>query len=243
MQRGRSREDARRGSGIGPSPRSVAAIVPAAGSGERARRSASEPPKQFLTLQRRPLLTWAVDAVIEAGCSPVILVVPDGHEDMARAIVRDLDVVVVRGGATRQVSVGNGLQEVDTEAVVVHDAARPFASSDLVRCVIDALDDAEAVLAAVPVDETLKRLDDDERVVETIDRSVLWRAQTPAAFRTSALRDAHRKAAAEGFTGTDESQLVERYGGTVRIVPGRRDNLKVTFPEDLRLAEAMVSLR
>ena len=112
-------------------------------------------------------------------------------------------------------------------------------TSDLIRSVLAAFDDTtDAVVAAVPVDETLKRVRE-TTVVETIDRSALWRAQTPAAFRTKSLVSAHERAVSDAFVGTDESQLIERYGGAVKVVPGTRDNLKVTFPEDFAVAEAM----
>ena len=153
------------------------------------------------------------------------------------------DLHIVAGGPARQDSVGNGLALVTTESVVVHDAARPFATADLVRKVISGLGEADAVVAAMPVDETIKRVDDNGGVVETVDRSSLWRAQTPAAFHTNLLKAAHERARSEGFTGTDESQLIERYGGSVSIVRGQRDNMKVTFPEDIALAQSMMDAR
>jgi 2-C-methyl-D-erythritol 4-phosphate cytidylyltransferase len=215
--------------------------VAAGGIGERARRVPSDAPKQFVTLAGRPLFHFALHAVRDAGCDPLVLVVPPGWEERASAALPEgVQAVVVAGGETRQHSVGNGLERVDTERVVVHDAARPLATAELVRSLIEELDDAEAVLAAVPVDETLKQVDDGN-VVQTVDRTTMWRSQTPAAFRTEALKDAHRRAAEEGFVGTDESQLVERYGGRVRVVRGSRANLKVTFPEDFALAEAMLT--
>ena len=151
------------------------------------------------------------------------------------------DVVLTVGGPTRQDSVWNGLQHVSTDVVVVHDAARPMVTGRLVGDVLAALDGTtDAVVAAVPVDETLKLVLDGATVAETIDRSKLWRAQTPAAFKTQALRAAHEKALADGFVGTDESQLIERNGGSIKVVPGTRDNLKVTFAEDFSVAEAMI---
>jgi 2-C-methyl-D-erythritol 4-phosphate cytidylyltransferase len=183
---------------------------------------------------------WAVDALRAAGCSPIVLVVPEPLIDLAR-LDAPSDLVLTPGGATRQDSVWNGLQHVSTEAVVVHDAARPMVTSRLVKDVLDALDDAtDAVVAAMPVDETLKLVLDGTTVTETIDRSKLWRAQTPAAFKTRSLRAAHEKAHADGFVGTDESQLIERAGGSIKVVPGTRDNLKVTFAEDFAVAEAML---
>lgn len=168
-----------------------------------------------------------------------MLVVPESLFELARAEAPD-DVILTPGGPTRQESVWNGLQHVTTETVVVHDAARPMVTRRLIIDVIGALDAGiDAVVAAVPVDETLKLVLDGSTVAETIDRSKLWRAQTPAAFKTAALRAAHEKANAEAFTGTDESQLVERNGGSIRVIPGTRDNMKVTFAEDFSIAEAM----
>jgi 2-C-methyl-D-erythritol 4-phosphate cytidylyltransferase len=167
--------------------------------------------------------------------------------DTARALTEIPEAVVFTpGGQTRQESVSRGLELVRAEGVVVHDAARPFVEAALVRDVIAALQDADAVVAAVPMDETLKRATVDEAPVtvrETVDRSDLWRAQTPAAFKTDVLRAAHERAHDEGFIGTDESSLVERYGGVVRVVLGTRSNLKVTFPEDFAVAEAMMKAR
>lgn len=171
----------------------------------------------------------------------MILVVPSGWEERtASSLPTGIDAEIVAGGEARQDSVGNGLERVVTERVVVHDAARPMATASLVRSLVAELDLADAVLAAVPVDETLKHVEQGS-VLRTVDRTDMWRSQTPAAFRTEALKEAHRRAAEEGFLGTDESQLVERYGGRVRVVPGSRANLKVTFPEDFALAEAMLS--
>ena len=169
-----------------------------------------------------------------------MVVVPEPLFDLARQEAPS-DVVLTAGGPTRQDSVWNGLQHVSTDVVIVHDAARPMVTSRLVEDVLAALDDVtDAVVAAVPVDETLKLVLDGATVTETIDRSKLWRAQTPAAFKTRALRDAHQKALADGFVGTDESQLIERIGGSIKVVPGTRDNLKVTFAEDFSVAEAML---
>ena len=193
-----------------------------------------------MTLAGRPLFHFALHAVRDAGCEPLVLVVPAGWEERAvSALPPGIEAQVIAGGEARQDSVGNGLELVSTERVVVHDAARPMADAALVRALIAELDSADAVLAAVPVDETLKHVEEG-RVMQTVDRTKMWRSQTPAAFRTTALKEAHRRAAEEGFVGTDESQLVERYGGRVRVVRGSRANVKVTFPEDFALAEAML---
>jgi len=128
------------------------------------------------------------------------------------------------------------LDEVRAARVVVHDAARPFVTEAEIRGVVDALDRAPGALVARPVDDTLKRVEKG-RVVSTINRAGLWRAQTPQAFRTAVLRDAHRRAAAEGFEATDDAALLEHYGNEVLVVEGGARNLKVTGPDHLELAQ------
>ena len=155
---------------------------------------------------------------------------PVGHEDK---------VAVVAGGDSRQASVRSGLELVRADRVVVHDAARPLARVGDVHGVVRALDDADGAIVAVPVDETLKRVRG-RRVVATLERSALWRAQTPQAFRTGILRDAHQRALEEGFEATDDAQLLERYGAVVVVIEGSRANLKVTYPEDFAIAEAIL---
>jgi 2-C-methyl-D-erythritol 4-phosphate cytidylyltransferase len=147
---------------------------------------------------------------------------------------------MVLGGDERQKSVRNGLELVDTDHVVVHDAARPFATVDLVRAVLSALKGAHGAAPAVPVPDTLKEVRDG-RVIRTVERSSLWAVQTPQAFSTETLKSVHDKARVDGFVGTDDAQLVERYGGVMRIVEGARDNIKLTYPEDWRVAEAMIA--
>jgi 2-C-methyl-D-erythritol 4-phosphate cytidylyltransferase len=128
---------------------------------------------------------------------------------------------------------------VHSERVVVHDAARPLADVALLERVLAALNGVEGVTPAVPVDETIKRVEEG-LVLETVDRTGLWRAQTPSVFDTETLRTAHERAVREGFVGTDEGQLVQRYGGRVAIVPGSRMNIKVTYPEDVHLVESLM---
>jgi 2-C-methyl-D-erythritol 4-phosphate cytidylyltransferase / 2-C-methyl-D-erythritol 2,4-cyclodiphosphate synthase len=173
-------------------------------------------------------------------------VVPPGAVADAAALVGgEPDVAVAEGGSSRTRSVARGLAACAERVasppgrVVVHDAARPFVTAPDVVAVLDALVGAEGAIAAVPVHETLKRVDDG-RVVETVARGGLWRAQTPQAFVFAALAHAHSRAAEDGFEATDDAQLLEHYGGSVRVVRGRADNIKITWPEDLALAEAML---
>lgn len=148
----------------------------------------------------------------------------------------------VAGGPTRQESVANALRLVSSDRVVVHDAARPLADASLLERVLAALEGFDGVLPAVPLDETLKKIREDGPL-ETLDRSGLWRAQTPSAFVTESLRKAHERATSEGFVGTDEAQLLERCGCRVAVVQGSRRNIKVTYPEDFEVVAAILGER
>lgn len=160
-------------------------------------------------------------------------------DDGARYFEDPSSLRLVIGGERRQESVFNALAEVTSEVVVVHDAARPLAGSEIVRSVVERLAEWDGAVAAVPMDETLKRVEE-RQVSETVDRSNLWQAQTPQAFRTSVLRDAHVRARADGMLATDDASLVENYGGRVCVVRASRTNIKVTYPEDFALAESLL---
>lgn len=147
---------------------------------------------------------------------------------------------VVEGGASRQDSVANGLRSVQDDFALVHDAARPFVDPEMIRALLEAIDEADGVVPVVPVGETIKEIAGGD-VARTIDRRNLFLSQTPQLFRTDALRRAHESAQADGFVGTDDAQLVERNGGTITTVPGSRRNIKLTYPEDFVLAERMVA--
>lgn len=215
----------------------TAAIVAAGGRGER---SGSEVPKQFADLEGRPLFLWSLDRLLAWGCEAIVLVVPPDRIEWARTQLEGAEAVqVVGGGEVRQASVSNGLAGVKTDVVFVHDAARPFVDAGVLDALVAALEQHDAAIPVVPLSETLKETAGD-RVVRTVDRARLVLSQTPQAFRTEALRDAHRRAADEAHIGTDDAALVERYGGTVGTVPGSRINIKLTYPEDFTLARAMM---
>jgi 2-C-methyl-D-erythritol 4-phosphate cytidylyltransferase len=152
------------------------------------------------------------------------------------------DAIIVAGGKLRQQSVANALERVESDFVVVHDAARPFVTADLVRAVLVAVESADGAVPTVPVEETLKEVEG-TLVRATISRSGVHRAQTPQAFRTEALRRAHERALSDGAVATDDAALIERYEGSVVTVPGSSRNIKITNPEDLEMAEAMMRLR
>ncbi len=215
-------------------------IVVAGGSGRRFGQL-----KQFALLGGRPVLQWAV-AACRTCSAGVVLVVPDASAGR-RLIAHGADVVVT-GGATRADSVRRGLAAVPSDAtvVVVHDAARPLASSDLFVAVIAAVTDggADGAVPGVPPSDTIKAVDESGRVTDTLDRATLVAVQTPQAFRADVLRRAHDAAAAgASVSATDDAMLVEALGGTVQVVPGEPGNLKITDPDDLGAAERLLAAR
>ena len=208
-------------------------IVVAGGSGRR-----FGGPKQFLPLAGRPVAAWSVTAARSVS-DGVVLVVPDDRTDSPDRTECGADRVVVGGGA-RADSVRAGLAAVPDGAavIVVHDAARPLASPSLFAAVVDAVAEGGAVCAipVLPVSDTLKRTTDGQ-VTSTVDREGLVSVQTPQAFAAIVLRQAHRG----GGQTTDDAGLVEQLGLPVRTVPGDPRNLKLTRPEDLGLAEALMA--
>lgn len=224
----------------------AAAIVVAAGTGSRFGRAGG---KQLAPVAGKPLVQWALESVLAvAGLDPVVLVCHPEHVEKFRELAGALDsggrVTVVRGGATRGASVRHGLEQVPhaAETIVVHDGARPLAEPALFERVIALLrsSGADGVIAAVPSVDTLKAVRGG-RVAETLDRTLVWAAQTPQAFSTSVLREAHASAERDGFEGTDDAALVERIGGTVLVHEAPRTNIKVTTPEDLVLVEGLLA--
>jgi 2-C-methyl-D-erythritol 4-phosphate cytidylyltransferase len=204
------------------------AVVVAGGSGARFGGY-----KQFATLRGREVVDWSLEAA-QRACAGVVLVVP--ADAMPRA--RPLATRVVAGGPTRTASVRAGLAAVPDDAtfIVVHDAARPLASAQLWRAVIEAVHlGADAAVPCVPLADTVKQRQDDGRLV-TLDRRRLVASQTPQAFLAAALRAAH----ADGTDATDDAALVEAMGGRVVEVAGEPSNLKLTALVDLVMADALL---
>ena len=178
---------------------------------------------------------WSFD-VLQATCDKVIVVADNAFADL----IRQRGIEVAEPGATRQGSVASGLQVVDTEQIVVHDAARPFVDIDTVLSAIQALDDADGAFAAIPVRETLAHVTNGA-MAGVVPRQSILSVQTPQSFWTTALKDAHERAAADGITeATDDAQLVANYGHKVVPVQGDARNLKVTYAEDFEVAEALI---
>jgi len=228
----------------------VVAIIVAGGSGERFGDSRG---KQFVDLCGLPLMSWAILAFDRAPSVARIVVVcaSERTDEVATDILSPLSLrcpaTIARAGDTRQDSVMSGLAAMPAgfDLVAVHDAARPLIDvDDIERACATVREDASiagAVCAARSID-TLKLVEGDT-VVATPDRSLYWAAQTPQVFRTRAIASAYRVAAVEGYRGTDDSSLVEHCGGCVRVVETSRDNIKVTVPGDLAVAEASLERR
>jgi 2-C-methyl-D-erythritol 4-phosphate cytidylyltransferase len=208
------------------------ALLVAAGSGERL---GAGKPKAFVVLAGRPMLEWSLDAIRAAGIEHVVVAVPPGVE---------LDgVIAVPGGSARSQSVRAALAAAPPGDVVVHDAARPLVTPEHFRATLGALAGADCAIAAAPVTDTVKEAGPDRLVTATLDRSRMWAIQTPQAFRRAALEKALALDDAVLAQATDDAWLVERTGGTVRVVESTAANLKVTTPFDVRLAEHLLADR
>ena len=211
-------------------------MIAAAGSGERLGAGG---PKAFVEVAGRQLIEWSLEAFRAAETiGEIVVAAPPGRDGE----VAELGVVAVAGGEHRSESVANALPLCDTELVVVHDAARPLVTPELIDAVVEQLaaeEDADAVIAAAPVTDTIKQASDAGQVERTLDRAGLWAVQTPQAFRAAALREA--LADPESLPGaTDDAMLVERRGGRVLVHPAPAENIKVTKPFDLRVAELLL---
>lgn len=224
--------------------RTVALLV-AAGSGLRL---GTRTPKAFVEVAGAALLVHAARPLLDSGVVDdlVVVAVDDGCAQAA-SLLDEAGLparAVVAGGQERHDSVARGLEALDdADAVVaVHDAARPLVSPALVRRTVAALTQGwSAVAPAMPVVDTLKLAGEDGHVVRTVDRTGLWAVQTPQVFPLTALRQAHAGGDLSG--ATDDLALVERAGGRARLVEGERQNFKITYPEDLELAAAVLCAR
>lgn len=219
-------------------------IVTAAGSSRRMGGTN----KLLLPLQGKPLLVHTLSYFEKHPLvKGVVVSAPSEQREVYLALVREHGLnkvsAVVLGGAERQDSIRNALAALTCgvdEAVAIHDGARPCLSGDLLERLLAGLAEAQGCLPMVAVKDTIKRVDDQGRVLETLVRSELFAAQTPQVFRYAAIVEAHKRAHAEGYLGTDDCSLIEHYGGTIRAVAGDYRNLKVTTPEDLEMVGAYV---
>ena len=214
-------------------------MIAAAGSGQRLGAGG---PKAFVELAGRPMLDWSLDAFRAADTiAEIVVAAPPGQHDLVAA----QGVVAVAGGEHRSESVANALALCAEELVVVHDAARPLVTPGLIDAMVEELaaeEEAASVIAATPVTDTIKQVGDEGQVERTLDRAGLWAVQTPQVFRADALR----KALADPDSlpaASDDAMLVERAGGRVVVHSTSPDNIKVTTPFDLRVADLLLRER
>ena len=220
------------------------AVIPAAGQGLR---MGTRLQKQFLDLWGKPVLARTIEVFERStGIDSIILVAPQDRlafcrdEIIARyhfQKVRD----VIPGGKERQDSVFNGLCAVPTttDLVAIHDGVRPLVSVELIEQTILAAYEKGAAVAAQPTRETVKLSEDGATVARTLDRNRVFLAQTPQTFKRTLIWEAHKQARERQFYATDDSMLIEEMGHAVQIVPGMPQNIKITTPADLKLAEAL----
>lgn len=220
-------------------------LIAAAGSG---RRMGADRNKLLLPLRGRPVIAWTLEAALSAPAIRWIGIVGqeiDREVIMAVAPGAAKPLCWIQGGATRQESVQRGLAGLPdgAEHVLIHDGARCLAEPDLFDRCAQAVREGQAVIAATPVTDTIKRVNGDGVITATPDRAELWAAQTPQAFRVEQLRRGHAEAERQGWSVTDDASLYERLGWNVQVLDAGPANIKVTTPFDLTVADAVLALR
>lgn len=228
-------------------PPVVYAVVAAAGHGTRMGR---EGRKQFIQLAGCPVLAYSLRTLDAcASVHRIYLAVNPEDVDWVKGewlprYAPSKQLEVLAGGAERQDTVGNALKRMprDCDAVLIHDGARPLASVRLFERCVESLKGCDGVIPVIPCRDTIKEVEED-RVVGTPERGRLRQVQTPQVFRPDSLLDAYARAAREGFTSTDDAGLMERYGYSVHTVEGETSNIKITYREDLIMAEALLRMR
>ena len=223
----------------------ISALIVAGGSGVRMKDSR---PKQYIPLKGLPIVAHTLRAFDACPrIDQLVWVMPqDDLEKCGQPLLSSIGlkkpVLRVAGGPRRQDSVYNGLKAIasDDGIVAIHDGVRPFVrSAQIVACILGA-EAMGACILGIPAHDTLKQVDAFGGIVQTLSRESIWLAQTPQVFRCDLIRAAHEKARSDGVTGTDDAFLVERMGKPVGVIPGSRFNIKITTPEDLVLAEAIL---
>jgi len=218
-------------------------IVVAAGTGER---MGSDKPKALVQLAGKPIVEYSVRAMAETDLfSHIVVAAPRGYEseilDVLGAI--QVDITITTGGDTRSDSVRTCLRKIipDCEIVAIHDGARPLITKDYITRVVESASEYGAAVLATSVTDTLKEAEEGF-ITRTISRKKLWAVQTPQVFERKIIERAYQKAPAD-LTFTDDCALVERIGIPIKIVRGSRTNIKITFPEDIAIASAILENR
>jgi 2-C-methyl-D-erythritol 4-phosphate cytidylyltransferase len=221
------------------------ALIAAAGKG---RRMGGKVKKQFISLGGMPLLLYTLKAFEEfEGIEHIHLVLDGGDfEYCRREIIQKYGIKkviqLVPGGDRRQDSVWNGLKAMEghCDTVIVHDGVRPFVSAGIFTRLLEAMEDVQAVVTAIPTQDTIKRVDGSGNVLDTLQRDTLFHIQTPQGFRYDVITEAYKRAIEEGIWGTDDAYFVERMGIQVKVIEGSSFNIKITTPEDIALAHCIL---
>jgi len=225
---------------------SIGIVIPAGGRG---RRFGGDRPKQFVELDGVAVIVRTLQTALCVACVKTVVVAahPDEHAELASLLQQngcaDVRLFIVDGSTERHLSVGKGLSHPsldDVDVILIHDAVRPLASVSLFERVADSAMKFDAVIPGIPVTDTLKRIDGQGIISETVDRSTIRRAQTPQGFRAALIRDVYAAAIEQQVGGTDCSTLCERVGIRVHVIEGEEQNIKVTTPPDLALASALL---
>ncbi len=226
----------------------VTALIPAAGMGRRMGQAVA---KQFLPLGDKPMLAHTL--LVFQRASEIDEIIPilskEDMESCLRDVIEQYHITKVKtlvvGGKERQDSVMNGLQKLEKDAsvVLVHDGVRPFVTIDMISESVELAKKGECIAVGVPLKDTVKEVDDKRIVRHTLERSRLWAIQTPQTFPVKILKRAYDESYKHRAYGTDDAMLVERAGGKVRVIMGSYENIKITTPEDLILAEEILKRR
>ncbi len=224
----------------------IIAVVPSAGIGKR---FGGKTCKTFVTLGGKPLFLWALDALSAAReVKEIIPVIKEDDMEYALDLFEKYSIPKIKriapGGAERQDSVYHGLNLIEDDRciVLVHDGVRPLLEPSVITVAAKQLTDCDGVVVGVPVKDTIKEAVEG-KVKKTLARERLWSVQTPQMFPYKTIREAYGRAMKESFYSTDDSALVEKYGGTIKVVMGSYTNIKVTTPEDLEIAELFLRMR
>ncbi|MBQ7264474.1 MAG: 2-C-methyl-D-erythritol 4-phosphate cytidylyltransferase [Firmicutes bacterium] len=223
----------------------ITALIVAAGTGKRMKSAVA---KQYIEFKGKPVLAHTIEAFNRPCIHDMVIVVGEDEVEFVREnivgrLASDKKIRVVSGGKERQDSVRKGLEALceECEAVFIHDGVRPFIKEEILEKAAEDTEKYGCTIVAVPVKNTVKTVGEDGFVESTPERSKLWAAQTPQCFKKSIITEVYRKAYEEGFLGTDDSMLAERYGKKVHITMGSYDNIKITTPEDMYSAEKIAT--
>jgi len=216
----------------------VCALVPNAGSGARMKTAL---PKQYLALDTKPVFIHTLNILDKAKCiNEIILISNEKYIEKSRLLIQKYNIKkvsrIVCGGKTRQESVYRGLMSIKNapDIILIHDAVRPFITSELIRKSIKTAHKHGAAVIGLPLFDTIKLVKDD-CIEKTVDRNNLWRVQTPQVFRYDLIKTAYQRANKNNFSGTDDASLVEQLNHPVRIVPGSETNIKITDQKQFKL--------